>query len=123
MAPNIEREEGTVLVLGHYTIIYTVYQPGPVTMPAIVRKKQLQILQMGLGSCYKAALVQTIHCKVQFMQMARTDGTKYLDNEGLQDKMMIEICSPFQFSASDVASAGCRAVHKESQRRPHLWEH
>ena len=33
-----EREEGTVLVLGHYTIIYTVYQPGPVTMPTIVRK-------------------------------------------------------------------------------------
>ena len=78
---------------------------------------------MGLGSCYKAALVQTIHCKVQFMQMARTDGTKYLDNEGLQDKMMIEICSLFQFPASDVASAGCRAVHKEGQRRPHLREH
>ena len=37
-----EREEGTVLVWGHYTIIYTVYQPGPVTMPAIVRKNSFR---------------------------------------------------------------------------------
>ena len=59
------------------------------------QKKQLRFSQMGLGSCYKAALDSTIHCKVQFMQMARTDRTKYLDKEGLEytmrQLMMIEI--------------------------------
>ena len=93
------------------------------------QKKQLRFSQMGLGSCYKAALVSTIHCKVQFMQMARTDGTKYLDKEGLEytmrQLMMIEIyvCWLFQFPASDVAGQGRRAVHAEGQRRPHLRQY
>ena len=77
------------------------------------QKKQLRFSQMGLGSCYKAALDSTIHCKVQFMQMARTDGTKYLDKEGLEytmrQLMMIEIyvvCFSFQHQMSLVRDAG-----------------
>ena len=61
------------------------------------------------------------------MQMVWTDEENiYVKNalECLTHTMsVIEICSPFQFPAPDVAGEGRQAVHAEGQRRPHLREH